>query len=118
MAFFHRGIDAKDFEHPRDRLAAIVSGVAQKEGLASEPDRKAIEAAASHTLDLIALPSVYAKGVDLAETQKALQALKAVKPADAAGRVAAERAALEQVAGWSVMGVDETPAKVAKIVKE
>jgi hypothetical protein len=112
-AYFHRGIDAKDFEHPRDHLVAAITGSTEKEGLV-EADRKAFGAAAQHTFDLLALPSVYAKGLDLAEAQKALAAVKTAK----AGDEEPERLALEQMAGWWVTGVEQEPAKVVAIAKE
>ena len=117
MAFFQRGIDPKDFTSPHDHAVAILLGALQKEGLAAENDRKALSEAASHTFSLFQDATVFAKGIDLAEAQKALGALKPEAKDDAA-RLEAEHAALEKVAGWSVMGVDEAPSKVVAIAKE
>ena len=112
-AFFHRGIDAKDFERPRDHFVAAVTSSLEKDGL-PEADREALAAAAHHTLDLLSLPAVHAKGIDVAEVEKALAAVRAAKPGDEPS----ERAALEKAAGWWAIGLEQEPAKVVATIKE
>ena len=51
-AFFHRGMDAADFEHARDHVADVLGGVLGKGGM-PDADRKALRDAASHMLDLL-----------------------------------------------------------------
>jgi hypothetical protein len=117
VAFFYGGIDAADFEHLRDHLADIVGASLTKLGLA-DADRKAMRDVAAETLDLVALRSEYAKGLDLDAAEKAIAAIKTVKEGDAAARDEAERAAAERMAGWLVVGLDAPAAKVGAIEKE
>ncbi len=116
-AFFHRGIDATDFEHARDRLAGILGGALGKEGMA-DADRKAVRDAAAHTLDLVTLKSTYAKGIDADAAAKALAAIKSTKSGDDAAREEAERVAAEKMAGWMIIGLDTPAAKVVATEKE
>jgi hypothetical protein len=116
-AFFHRGIDATDFEHARDRLAGILGGALGKEGMA-DPDRKAVRDAAAHTLDLVTLKSTYAKGIDADSAEKALAALKSVRAGDDAAQEEAERVVAEKMAGWMIVGVDTPASKIIATEKE
>ena len=130
MAFFSGGIDPADFEHPRDHMADVLGAALANNGL-DEADRKAIREVASHTLDLVALRSEYAKGLDVDAAEKAIVALKLVKgtvavlggakltpEGDLAARQEAERVAAEKMAGWLVVGVEAPAAKVGAIEKE
>jgi hypothetical protein len=130
FAYFYGGIDPSDFEHPRDHLADVMSAALAKNGL-DDVDRKAIREVASHTLDLVALRSEYAKGIDLDAAEKAIAAIKSLKggtsgsgparpPSDAevAARDEAERVAAEKMAGWLVIGLDAPAAKVGAVEKE
>ena len=117
FAFFHGGIDAADFEHPRDHIADVIGAAFAKGGL-GDADRKAIRDAASHTLDLVALRSEYAKGLDTAAAEKAILAIKGVKPGDKAAHDEAERVAAEKMAGWFVVGLDAPASKVVAVQKE
>jgi hypothetical protein len=116
-AYFHRGIDATDFEHTRDRLAAVLGGALGKEGMA-DADRNAVRDATAHTLDLLTLRSTYAKGLDADAAEKATTALKSVKSGDEPAREEAERVAAEKMAGWMVVGLDTPAAKVIASEKE
>ncbi len=117
FAFFHRGVDGADFEHPRDRVADVLGAVLAKEGL-GEADRKAIREVTAHTIDLVSLPSAYAKGLDVDAVEKAVAAIKAVKPGDEGARDEAERVAAEKMAGWFVVGVEAPAAKLGSLEKE
>ena len=107
-------MDAADFEHPRDHVADVIGAALAKGGLA-DADRKAIRDAASHTLDLFALRSEYAKGLDVNAAEKAIKAIRAT---DEAGRAEADRVAAEKMAGWFVVGLDAPAAKVTALEKE
>ncbi len=99
VAVFHSGVDAADFEHPRDHVADVI-GAALAQGGLGDADRKAIRDAASHTLDLVALRSEYAKGLDVDAAAKAVAAIKARRsPGTAAAHDEAERVAAEKMAG-------------------
>ena len=117
FAYFHSGVDAADFEHPRDHVADVLSAVLAKGGL-GDADRKSVRDAISHTLDLVSLRSEYAGGFDMAAAEKAIAALHAAKPADMKAYEDAERAAAEQMAGWLVVGVDAPASKVGALEKE
>ena len=116
-AFFHGGIDAADFDKPRDHLVDVL-GAALAQGGLPEPDRKAIREATTHLLDLFALRSEYAKGLDVAGAQKALAAMKAVKETDRAAHDEAARHVAEQMAGWLAIGIDAPAAKLGAVEKE
>jgi hypothetical protein len=117
FATFHREIDASDYDHLRDHLADALGGALGKEGMA-DADRKAVHDVAAHTLDLFALPSVYASGIDADAASKAVLALHAVKEGDEAGREAAQLTAAQKMAGWFVVGVDSPAAKLSALEKE
>lgn len=113
-AFFSRGIDAKEIEHPRDVIIEAVNRSLDKEGVAAA-DKRALGDAVKDWLALTSAPAVYAKGVDWAAVQKTSAEARSAKPAS---KEAAERAALEQFAGWSMVGLDEPIAKVGSVAKE
>jgi hypothetical protein len=113
-AFFSRGIDAKELEHPRDLIIEAVNRALDKEGVAA-PDKRALTDAMKDWLALTSAPAVYAKGVDWAAVQRTAAEAKSAK---AASKEDAERAALEQFAGWSIVGIDEPIAKVGNVAKE
>lgn len=113
-AFFSRGIDAKDIEHPRDLVIEAVGRGLDKEGVPAA-DKRALGDALKDWLALGSSPAVYAKGVDWAAVQKSTADAKAAK---AAVKEDAERAALVQFAGWSIVGLDEPMAKVGSVAKE
>jgi hypothetical protein len=117
LAYFHRGLDAADIERARDHVADMVAGALGHEGLA-DADRKALREAASHTLDLLAAPSSYAKGLDAEGAAKAIAALRAAPSGDEGAREEARRVAAEKMAGWFVVGVDAPAATVAATEKE
>ncbi len=110
IAHFHRGFDAKDIARPKELLGNLLVGALNKGGL-PDGDRKAVVDAAMHYLGLFAGPAVYAKGTDASSTARAVASAKTPKSD-------AERAALEQFAGWSVTQVDDPIAKVAPVARE
>ncbi|MEO6421028.1 MAG: hypothetical protein ABIP39_16570 [Polyangiaceae bacterium] len=113
-AFFSRGMDAKEMEHPRDLIIEAIGRGLDKEGVAAA-DKRAVGDALKDWLALTSAPAVYAKGVDWAAVQKSTADAKSAKTA---GKEDAERAALEQYAGWSIVGIDEPMAKVGSVAKE
>jgi hypothetical protein len=117
FAFFHGGIDAADFEHPRDHLADIVGAALAKEGL-GDADRKALRDATAHALDLLTLPSEYAKGLDVDAAEKAVTLAHAAEAGSNGARDEAVRVAAEKMAGWLVVGLQAPAAKVAATEKE
>jgi hypothetical protein len=114
LAFFNRGMDTKDLERPRDMLLKVLGHALEKEGLA-DSDRTAISDALSHLFTSSA-PAVFAKGVDFAATQLALDSIDAAK--DDAAKDTAMRAAVADAVGWWLLGIDESPARVQGALKE
>jgi len=112
VALFERGLDADQIAGPRAQFATWLEN-----GMASEPkfsaaDRKAVVDAATHTIDLAAMPMVYARGVDFA---KAVPAVAGLTESSDASKI---RAGIEQAAGWDVLGVEGPPDKIAAVLKE
>jgi hypothetical protein len=116
-AFFHRGIDAADFDKTHDRISRLIAGLLRREGLA-EPDGAALRDATMHALDLMFGKSWYGKGIDAAAADKALAAIRGVKAGDDAAREEAERVAAEEMAGWNVIGMDVPESKLVDLAKE
>jgi hypothetical protein len=115
FAFFYGGIDANDFAHIRDHLADFLGAAMTKLGL-GDADRKAIHDVASGTLDLLALKSEYASGLDLDAAEKAIAAIRTAH--DPRARDEAERVGAEKLGGWFVLGLDAPVARVNAIEKE
>ncbi len=123
--FFHRGVDASEVNHPRDLLLEALGHKFEVEGMPTA-DRKVLSDALTHYLALATSPAVYGKGVDVAAVQKALAAVKSKKEAskDPATKdtkptqTDAEVKAIEQLAGWALVGVEEPAAKVQAVAKE
>lgn len=131
-AFFHRGVDAKDLDHPRDLLLKVVDDALDKEG-APAADKKALDDALTHLASLLTSPGVVARGMDWAAIQKAMAAQRAAgtEPAPkpgakpgagtAATSPAAEAArttAWSSLAGWAMAEVDQPAAQVGGAAKE
>ncbi len=113
LAVFGHGMDADQLAHPRDiATRAFDNGLTYAKEL-KPADRKAFEDAFSHTVDLLAYPFVYARGVDVGPASRALAKWHA-SPGDAAK----ERAAYAQVAGWDVFGTQAPKGAVAQAVKQ
>lgn len=114
-AIFSGGVDAKDLDHAKQTIA---EGVAQRletrQGLPAA-DSKAVQDVLKSTIDLLASPLVFAKGVDGAAATTALAAAKAAKPA---AKTAAESAAFAALGGWDAMGVELPIAKVNAVAKD
>jgi hypothetical protein len=128
--FFHRGVDASEINHPRDLLLEALGHKFEIDGMPTA-DRKVVTDALTHYLAIVTSPAVYAKGVDVAGVQKALAAVKSKKELsdgplrkDAATKDAkpaqtdAEVKAIEQLAGWALVGVEEPATKVQAVAKE
>jgi hypothetical protein len=107
-------MDTKDLEHPLSLLLKALTHALEKEGL-PDADGNAFESALTH-LFITPAPIVFAKGVDFAATQLALDALEAAK--DDAARDAAERTAVTDAVGWWMLGLDEPPTRVQGALKE
>lgn len=114
FAFFNRGIDPKELDHPRELLLKLLRHALEKEGL-GESDRKALSDGLTHLFS-VGAPTVVAKGVDLAAVRQALDSLQAAK--DDAAHEAATRAALDATVGWFLIGYDESPARLEGAMKE
>jgi hypothetical protein len=121
--FFHRGVDAAEISHPRDLLLEALGHKFEMDGMPTA-DKKVVIDALTHYLAIATSPAVYAKGVDVAGVQKALAAVKSKKDAakDAKDtkptQTDAEVKAIEQLAGWALVGVEEPAAKVQAVAKE
>jgi hypothetical protein len=116
-AFFHRGVDAHDFEATHDRIGRLVAALLGHEGL-DEPDRNALSGVLMHGLDFMTARSWYGKGIDADAAAKAVGAIRDVKDGDDAAREEAERLAAEKMAGWSVIGLDVPSTSVVALEKE
>ncbi len=118
MAYFQRGMDPKELAHPKELLTNILVGALEKDGLPAA-DRKALTDATMHYLSLFTAPMVYGKGFDLPAASRAFAAVPSEHAGgNSAGSTEAERVALEQLGGWSVMQVDDPIAKVLPIARE
>jgi hypothetical protein len=116
-AFFHRGIDAHDFEATHDRLSRLIAALVGHEGL-DQPDRNAVRDAVMHAFDLMTGKSWYGKGIDADAAMKAVAAIRDVKEGAEAAREEAERVAAEKMAGWNVIGLDVPATSVVSLEKE
>jgi len=114
-AFFRREIDASLLARPRDLAVKAVGDALDKSPL-PPADRKSITDALSHVADLFGAGTVHARGIDGADVQKKLAAVKQAK--DAAARDDAEQAAADALAGWTLVGIDQPIAKVGADAKE
>jgi len=114
-AYFNRGIDTKELDHPRELLLKLLNHALEKEGL-GDADRKALADGLTHLVSTSA-PTVFAKGVDIAAVRQALDALQAAKD-DPAQHEAATRAAIDATVGWLLVGYDESPARLEGALKE
>jgi hypothetical protein len=105
MALFHRGVDDAQFGPMRDVMMDTVSSQLQDDGL-KDPDVKAVLAPLSRMLS--GAPAVYASGIDVVSTRKAIGAARALGPgADPADVTEARRLVGEGALGWRVMEIDE-----------
>jgi hypothetical protein len=114
-AYFHRQIDPADFDKVRDHLANAIGAWLEKEKVA-DADRKVLRDAATHTFEMLGVPGVYGKGLDVAEATRAQAAIGSAK--DDAAREEAERLAAEKLAGWMAMEIEAPAPKVAATAKE
>jgi len=111
-AFWSRGHDPKDLEHPRDLLVQALGGMLSKEGLAAA-ERTAFAAAFDRVLS--DAPFVFARGSDVVAMQKTLVAFQGAKEGPA--KDAAARAALEPYLGFWIFGFDEPPARLEGVFR-
>ena len=110
LAIFGHGVDADLLASPRDQLVRALEVALGREQALSPSDRKALGDAFAHSVDLLAVPMVYARGVDVSKTLQAM--------APSAGDAAKVRAAAEQAGGWDVLGLEAPPDKVVATLKE
>jgi hypothetical protein len=113
LAFFQRGLDAKDIDRPRELLLKAIAQAMAHQGL-PEADSKALTDTFGKMLS--GAPVVVARGVDAATVQKAQALVQAAK--DDSAREAARRAVGEALMGWWVIGVDEPAARWQGNAKE
>jgi len=114
--FFHRGIDEKDIAHARTLALDAVSVGLTKAGFA-EADKSAVKNLVTHASSLLVSPAVYAKGVDVDAAQKAVQlAINASK--EPQPNSDETRAAGAQLAGWSIISLEQPIAAVSSVAKE
>ncbi len=112
IAFFVHGLDADQIATPKSELAKALGAALQAENKVKDPDRVAFVDAASHTMDLLTLPVVYARGVDYA---KAMPAVAGITEQSDAAKI---RVAIEQASGWDIIGVEGAPDKISAVFKE
>ena len=112
FAFFEHGLDPDQLAPPREALLHNVEAVmVDRDTKLKDADRKAILDSLGRTFDMLALPLVYARGVDFAK------AVPAVTGLTEASDVAKIRAGVEQAAGWEVFGVEAPAEKISAMLK-
>jgi hypothetical protein len=114
VAYYTRGIDAKDIAHARELGEGVLLAALEKQNL-PEPDRKALVDPVMRYLDLHTGAIVYAKGLDMARVDKARGELDR---ANDANRKDLETAFMAQLGGWSVVQSAEPIAKVSQVAKD
>ncbi len=112
IALFSHGLDPDQIATPRDELVRATDAALDRENHVKDADRKAFTDALSHTVDLLTLPMVYARGVDFS---KAIPAVSGLTDASDAAKI---RAGIEQAAGWDVFGVEGAPDRIANVFKD
>jgi hypothetical protein len=114
-AMFHRGIDAKELERPRQHLANAVRALFAAEGL-SDADQRALADAVDHYVALLGGPIVYAKGLDPGAPAKAADHAASGSRGRGPGGIVPQWAG--QRGGWSVVGVGEPALQVGAVARE
>jgi hypothetical protein len=113
-AFFGRGIDSKDLDHPRELLVDAISKSLDTQGMPA-PDRAAIADDVQQSFALLASPFVSASGFDQpaapADIAKKDDKKKGDKPDREERREAASRTS------WALWGFEMPIAKVATVGK-
>jgi hypothetical protein len=115
-ALFESGIDAKDLAHPRDLVTEGLRRQLEREKV-GEADRRAVTDLVHQSLGLLSSPMVYARGIDVAGAASAVAVAKDER-ATGPTRAAREKAAVERLGGWSLLGIEEPIAKVGGLVKD
>ena len=111
--FFQRGIDASNFDGPRDLVLDAVSN-ALGSANAPQKERDALVAALKSLVSGTAL--VYGSGVDGKKFGDALKIQEQAPDRDA--RKNAERQLIIEALGWRVIGIDEPAAKLERAAKD
>ncbi|MEO8875040.1 MAG: hypothetical protein ABI461_05590 [Polyangiaceae bacterium] len=116
-AFFGRGIDAKDLEHPRELLTEAMSKALDAKGIAPA-DRAAIADVFTQYFALLSTPTVFANGFDTTAAA-AVDTKKDPKKDDKkpAKGDREERKEAEARGAWAIAGIDAPIAKVANVGK-
>lgn len=114
VAFYSHGFDAAELDKARasggDALAQGFLGDSM-----APSDAQAFANAFKDTIGALSGPFVYARGVDVVQARAALSAFASAK--DDASKQKASKAAIEQVAGWEVVGLEQPIAKVGPNLK-
>ncbi len=113
-AFFGRGVDSKDLDHPRDLLVDAISKSLDTQGLAA-PDRAAVADDVQQSFALLASPFVSASGFDKPEALSD-GAKKDDKKKDKA-EAREERRENASKGAWALWGFETPLAKVASVGK-
>jgi hypothetical protein len=113
VALFEHGIDADAVAAPKAALLDAIRSSIEHEGkVTSAADRASILDVLGRTIDVAAMPIVYARGVDYA---KAIPATSGLTEGSDARKIVA---GVEQAAGWDVFGVDGKPEKMIALFKD
>ncbi len=117
VAFYTHGFDATELDKARTLGGdALVLGLQGSSNALPASDAQAIGNAFKNTVGALSGQLVYARGVDVVQARAALSAFSAAK--DDASKAKLGKAAIEQVAGWEIVGLDQPIAKVGPNVKE
>jgi hypothetical protein len=113
-AFFGRGIDSKDLDHPRELLVDAIAKTLDAQGMAA-PDRAAVSDVVQQTVALLSTPMVSASGNDPSAAPSDAAKKDDKKKGDRADRE--ERRDAASRGAWALLGVEAPIAKVATIGK-
>ena len=117
VAFYTHGFDATELDKARTLGGdALVLGLQGSSNALPPSDAQAIGNAFKNTVGSLSGQLVYARGVDVVQARAALSAFAAAK--DDASKAKLGKAAIEQVAGWEIVGLEQPIAKVGPNVKE
>jgi len=115
-AFFGRGIDAKDLEHPRELLIEAISKALDQKGIAA-PDRAAIADVVQQYFTLLSTPTVFANGFEATAAPVPIVGDSKKPAAKKDDKTHEESKDAEARTAWAIAGIEAPIAKVATVGK-
>lgn len=117
-AFFGRGIDAKDLDHPRELVVDALSKGLDDQGVTPQ-DRQAVADLVQQYMSFFTSPSVFANGIADAPAPAATPKKDDKKDTKAKGEKAdrEERLADSSKGAWALGGIEQPFAKVGAFAK-